>query len=68
MVSQADQRDREKEVIENITTPQLGTSIVPEGKDCSVLAFAREKRVWKALLAGTSLAATAIWAEVTVYN
>lgn len=60
MVSQVDQRDGEKEVIENIPTPLLGTSRVLKGKDCSVLVFATEKRVWKALLAGISLAVTAI--------
>lgn len=55
-----DERDREKEIMGNVTIPQLGTSIIPEGKNCSVLVFATEKRAQKALLAGISLAATAI--------
>lgn len=60
VVSQVDERDREKEVIENISTPQVGTGTISKGKNCSLLAFATQKRAWEALLAGISLAATAI--------
>lgn len=46
VISQVDQRYRKKEVKgwKNITTPQLGTSIVPKGNNCSVLVFPTENR------------------------
>lgn len=68
MVSQADQRDREKEEMENVTSPQLATGIVPKGKDCSVLVYTTEKRAWKALLADFSLAATVTQGKDTACN